>query len=96
MYQGLHVVLILSPARTRMMSTSMSIIHTHRSSLIEAMSSNTQTLGQTPSTAGAAAAALKLYNIYCGRKEKLLFSDMLFYEIVSDNLEDELLNYSSW
>ena len=96
MHQGIHIVLILSPARPRITSTSMSIIHTHRSSLIAAMSSNTQTLGQTPSTARAAAAALKLYNIYCGRKEKLLFSDMLFYEIVSDNLEDELLNYSSW
>ena len=96
MYQGLHVVLILSPARTRRMSTSMSIIHTHLSPLIAAMSSNTQTLGQAPSTAGAAAAALKLYNIYRRRKEKSLFSDMIFSEIVSDNLEDELLNYSSW
>ena len=78
------------------MSTSISITHTHRSSLIEAMSSNTQTLVQSPSTAGAAAAALKLYNICRRRKEKSLFSDMLFSEIVSTNLEDELLNYSSW
>ena len=78
------------------MSTSMSIIHTHRSSLIEAMSLNTQTLVQDPSTAGAAAAALKLYNICRRMKEKSLFSDMLFSEIVSTNLEDELLNYSSW
>jgi hypothetical protein len=61
------------------------------------MSSNTQTrtLGQAPSMAGANAAALKLYNVYHGRKEKPLFSDMLFAEIVSDNLEGEIFNYSS-
>ena len=56
------------------------------------MSSNTWTLGQAPSTAGANAAALKLYNIYRGRKEKLLFSGILFAEIVSENIEGELLN----
>ena len=60
------------------------------------MSSNTRTLGQAPSTAVANAAALKLYDVYRGRKEKSLFSDMLFAEIVSDNLEVEIFNYSSW
>ena len=60
------------------------------------MSSNTRTLGQAPSTAVADAAALKLYDVYRGRKEKSLFSDMLFAEVVSDNLEGEIFNYSSW
>ena len=86
MYQGLNLVLIISPSRTRRMITSMSIIHKHRSSLIAAMYSNTQTLGQDPSTSGAAAAALKLYNIYRRRKEKSLFKKMFFSEILSGNL----------
>ena len=60
------------------------------------MSSNTQTLGQAPSTAGTDAAALKLYDVYCRRKEKSLFSDMLYAEIMSDNLEGGIFNYSSW
>ena len=60
------------------------------------MSSVTRKLGQAPSTAGVDAAALKLYNVYRGRKEKSLFSDMLFTEIMSDNLEGDLINYSIW
>ena len=90
------VVLILSPARTRRMSTSTSIIHTHRRSLIADMSFNTRIMGQALSSDGADVAALRLYDVYRGRKEKSLFSDMLFAEIMSDNIEDELLNYSRW
>ena len=63
------------------------------------MSSNTRQHWDKPQARlpGADAAALKLYDIYRGRKEKSLFSDMLFTEIVSDNLvEGEIFNYSSW
>ena len=84
MHQVLYVVLIVIPSRKIRMSTITRTIHTHHISLIAAMSSNTRTLGQAPSTSGADAAALKLFNVYRGMKEKLLFSDMLFSEIVSD------------
>jgi hypothetical protein len=52
------------------------------------MSSNTRQHWDKPQArlSGADAAALKLYDINRGRKEKSLFSDMLFAEIVSDNL----------
>lgn len=53
-------------------------------------------LGEAAATAASGDSAMKLYEVYRERKGKLPFDRMRFVEIESDNLENEILNYSIW